>query len=491
MKRALILSFCTLLAIGCEGTASDENYGEPYDVASSTQELGSPPTNPVLVVPTVPTAGINGARASRLSLEPHIWQACISQTTATCSTGSGGVGAVCGISALCNTDLFCIGGVCMAPVGLGGACPSNAECGAYSGTPLVCILGTCLQYSGLLGPCDEPADCVLPPGSGAAVCVLNLCRPLGDIGAPCQNTAHCKNTGSGGQPLTCFIPSGSTAGTCQVIGGPGAPCTDEVQCTQSTAPRCIPTTPSRTCALSGGDNAPCDDKPDCNQATAPTGRECVASLCKVKGTVGTPCTLNSECLNSLVCINGSCNSLSATGGACDETLDCTQTQQQGCLQGICRVTGLLNGPCGTPNEFCGANSACNTAQNPSGGMLCIGTVCLCPSTDVCYENADCALTSTGAQSVCVPRIAPSTGKVCRPAGTTPTGCCDEKADCRPIGASTCLLSAVNLGCNSGGECRTGLSQGATCSTSDQCTGVLVCKINTLVPGRNYTTCEYP
>lgn len=470
---------------------------DPANTASSSQGLQAAPADPLdpaSLPPDRPT-NINGKRPSRYGIETDTWQACISKTTAACSTGSGGLGATCGPGALCNTDFLCVAGVCKRPGGVGEACLANGEC-TTTPVPLVCVNSLCNARSFLLGPCDEPADCQLPAGNpGPAICVANVCRTPGDLGAPCQTALHCKPSTPAGLPMMCSIPAGQAVGTCAVNSGVGGPCTDETHCNQSTAPRCIPTTDppatAHVCNQPGGDGAFCDDKPDCNQATSATGRECVAGRCRVAGYQGMPCSQNSQCIVGLACIAGACNPLSAPGGTCDEVGDCTQSQQTRCVSNVCRVTGVLNGPCGQPNNFCSSNPSCVFAGNAAGTMYCINDTCVCPSLDTCTDNSQCAPTSGGQPQVCVPRIAPAQGKFCRPAGTTPTGCCDEKADCRPLGASTCLMNPASLGCNSGGVCTAGLPQMAVCSRDDECSGVLVCRINTNIPGRNYKTCEYP
>lgn len=493
MKKLLFVFVAAGLAACGSGQSEEElltsNTSTEEAVGESAAALGTPPADPATggVVPR-PSRGINGSRPPRVTVEPQPTLVCISKTTAACTTGSGGIGAVCGPSALCNTDLACVAGVCRARSTLNGTCALNVECGAYQGTALVCIQGSCKFKSPDTGACDEAADCA-GSAAGPSQCVANVCRPLGDIGAPCQSPLHCKATSSTGQPLTCMIPSGATVGTCQVLSGPGGGCVDETQCNQSTAPRCIPTTPNRTCAVSGATGARCDDKPDCNQAIGAAGQECINNTCQLKGSAGTSCSLNSNCINGLVCINGTCIGQSGTGGACDEIADCTQTQPQGCVSGVCRLSGVLNGPCGA-GGFCGSSATCATSSNPSGVLFCIAGTCSCPASGTCFTNSNCGPTPTGQQQVCVPRVAPAIGNVCQPVNTSTGGCCDEKADCRPTGGSTCSSAVHTLGCNAGGQCIVGKNQGQICASSEECNGSLVCKINTLIPGRNYTTCEF-
>lgn len=502
MKQALTVFVCLYLGFtSCSDEASEseapfaaaaEAAPDPAELGTSMHGLQAAPPDPLTAAslpPDRPT-GVNGKRPSRYGVETDNWQACISKTTATCTTGSGGLGATCGTSAPCNTDFVCVGGVCKRPGGLDEACLSNPDCAS----PYVCITGSCKPKSSQSGACDEVADCIdnLVPGQVVA-CVSGVCRTQGDIGAPCASQLDCRATSATGEPIICALPFGTSEGFCQLLSGIGGPCSDEQQCNQSTAPRCIPTRPDgpKNCQLSSGEGGFCDDKADCSQANAPNGRECVLNICRTAGTAGTPCVQNSNCTNGLVCIAGRCNTTSTTGGACDEMADCAQSpSQQACVANVCRVSGVLDGPCG-PNNFCSNNSQCTFAGNPSGAMYCINSVCKCPSSDTCQDNSQCPPAFNGEQQVCVPRIAPAQGKFCRPVGTSPAGCCDEKADCRPIGASTCLLQPTQLGCNSGGVCTTGLSQGAMCSRTDECSGVLVCRINTNVPGRTYTTCEYP
>lgn len=495
--------FTTCLALLCAGITSCSNR-DPNDstespavpeVEARARGLQAAPADPLTPasIPSDKPTSINGKRPSRYTLEPHAWQSCTAKTTAACTTGSGGLGAACGISTPCSPDFICVNNFCKRLGNLNEACTSNFECVSS----LACISSLCKVRSLLLGPCDEATDCQLPVGEpGPAFCINSQCRVPGDLGAPCQNNLHCKATSSSGQQLLCIIPQGQTVGTCNALSGPGGPCSDETQCNQSTAPRCVPTVsgePSindpRVCSMPGSDGAYCDNPADCNQAVS-GGRQCNNGVCRTTGTVGTACTINTNCINGLVCINNSCNSVSNPGGACDENGDCSQTQAQRCINRTCQVTGLLNAPCGL-NQFCATNTQCVFGGNPNGAMVCVNDVCKCPSSDTCQDNSQCPNTSSGEQQVCVPRLSPETGKRCRPAGTTVTGCCDEKADCRPINNSTCLLGPSPMGCNSGGVCADGQVQGTFCTGDDQCKGVLVCRKNQFGPYPNNTTCEYP
>lgn len=491
MKKSLG-TFCIFITIltGCgneESTQAPERP-EPGEYESIEGQLGTPPPNPDTAVPTPPTTGVNGTRVSRDSLEPRSWLACITKTSSACSTGSGGIGAVCGAAAPCNSDLTCMNGVCASLVGAGGSCSSNFQCGSFAGSRLICAAGTCRAPSGQSGPCDEASDC----NSTSLACSNGTCQPAGPgFGQACEaGRTPCAGTSPTGAPLVCYVgQAGGTEGWCQEISGVGGLCWDETACNQATAPRCIPTAPNRTCNVAGAAGALCDDKPDCNQS-APGGLECIANRCQARGGPGATCGTNSHCQNGLACIAGACQTLSGTGGTCDEVADCSQAPgATTCVAGVCRLSGVFGGQCGIGGQ-CANSSSCITGQNPNGVLACIGDTCACPGSvgTTCFENSDCGLWTNGVQTVCLPN--PNVpGKSCNLPNLNTGGCCDEKADCRPINGSTCWLAGgPALACSSGGgQCVIGLPQGSACLTSDQCTGALVCKT---LPGRTSTTCEF-
>jgi len=297
----------------------------------------------------------------------------------TCSsTGScvelGGAGFDCN-EADCHSGLVCQGTTCGAPAAATESCASTRECAA----PLVCINGACGTRVALGAACTSNESCGFGARCSASLCVAGtsacpasgpscgsgysctdsavfVCRSRGTTGATCAFNNECADgllclsglcaasvtPGLGescyditAQFLTCeegFTCDVDTTVTCVARLGAGAVCTRPVcasglACvagTCATAP-----TAGQDCGLEGGCAAGlvCDSESRCANYQA-AGDECVVGICgpglvcrgsltcERLATQTEACASNSECIPSLLCVDGTCSVGASVGASC-------------------------------------------------------------------------------------------------------------------------------------------------------------------------------
>lgn len=190
---------------------------------------------------------------------------------------------------------------------LGDPCESTPDC--QSG--LTCQRGRCRATAG--GDCNTITDCAsgqspplvacLPPsGGGGSVCTST---PPGNG----QSCAKDVSGGSCGPGLVC-----SSGSIC--LGGAGASCTSNTQC--GTGYQCNGSVAGSICvgsAVGSTCNTGLQQCLSSSNLTCATGGT-VINTCQVPGSVGTPCTSNSNCTSPLTCSippGGTTGSCSGTG----------------------------------------------------------------------------------------------------------------------------------------------------------------------------------
>jgi len=310
------------------------------------------------------------------------------QDTASCDDGDGCTdNDVCGALGDCSGDTV----ICN---DFQGGCRTASHCDddatprcqyVLAGDRSSCLRGsaTGLCDTGLCVECIDPADCQDPP-TGFAMCWISSCPTSAcdyavQAGVECEG-AQCAN----GDLISAKICG--TSGTCPHAGGGdcgGLRCADATSCLTSCA--------SVADCLGG---LPCD---------LPAGGECQLLADDAS------CNDNGECIN--VCIEQVCAGTSATGGVCDDALDCPAEHD------------------------------------------CVGDVCLLVDGATCSDDSGCEHTCIASQ--------------CAPLSTVGGGC-DDSVDCVSgmscDGASTCRLD-LGEDCVEPTDCGSGFCANAVCCST--------------------------
>lgn len=268
--------------------------------------------------------------------------------------------------------------------------------------------------------CSSNSEC--PSGQ---VCLERtfLCSTPSEVGEYCDENADCQAGSCNTTTNTCAdssntCTSSSTCGTGEAcISGSCTPtnsCSNDSQCTD-TAQSCI----NGSCQnlnISGG---ACDTENDCViQLTCQNGT-CVPPLVQ--------CSTNSQCTSGEVCINGNCS----TSNVCNNDSQCFDAGQS-CISGSCQNVGI-------------SGSQCDSDPDCSGSLTCQSGVCTAPVTS-CSSNAQCSGSEICINSVC-----------------TTTNSCTTDFQCNDP-AQSCI----------NGSCQATNGQGGQCNTDGDCTGTLVC-----------------
>ncbi|HEY1812066.1 MAG TPA: hypothetical protein VGG74_06895 [Kofleriaceae bacterium] len=205
--------------------------------------------------------------------------------------GTVAMGSACEQNAECQSGACAIGdcqqacctGTCaavQAPAGSGDPCitrPCEPDLTCSTNT------GTCAALGGMSDACALPTDCDFGLG-----CAGGECQPLPAVGQPCLD-GQCADVGA-----VC-----NEAGTCVMVGLPGAACATDADCSQFA--ECNGTTCVAFPMLGESCDAGCSDGSYCNIADGGSG----SGTCTALGSDGTPCTVSSECANGY-CPSGTC-----------------------------------------------------------------------------------------------------------------------------------------------------------------------------------------
>jgi hypothetical protein len=244
---------------------------------------------------------------------------CITGTCANLSTTNG----ACDDGLDCGAGLSCSAGECLLDNGQTG-CTNNSQCAS------VCVIGTCADVSATNGACDESPDCLsghtcsdgeclLDNGQAGCsantqclgTCIFGTCNDLSTTNGDCDEAADC-GTGHTCSANACLLENGQTG------------------C--STNDHCLNVCINGTCGDVSSTLEACDETLDCG-----SGHTCSGIQCRLD-TGETGCTANNQCV--AVCIFGTCDELSSTGGTCDESADCVSGHS---CSGTCLVDGAQTG----------------------------------------------------------------------------------------------------------------------------------------------------
>jgi hypothetical protein len=376
----------------------------------------------------------------------------------------------CAVDGDCGSNRYCTGGKCFNKGAAGATCAGNNQCS--SGVCGIAGSGNCCTAActtgGMCGAtaCSSTGACVYPTNTtscGSASCSNGQLTPAGKCngagactpGTPgscpggfiCASTTACKTScASAGdcasQPSTC------SGGACMSQGGPGAPCSNNSQCT------------SNLCGVAGTGN--------CCSASCTTGGTCGASGCNTSGACVYPSS-------STRCGSSSCSGSTFTpAGSCNGSGSCTAGTPGACAGGfICVDSTSCKTLCGTDTD-CASSNYCTSGScvaKLANGTACGGdNQCL---TGVCADGFCCDMTCSGACQAC--NLASSRGTCSSVLNTTGPRCngtmtCDGAGNC---------LKTNGQACSTGSECLIGNCVGNLCCDGP-CTGG--CQSCTQSPG---------
>ncbi|MCC6903570.1 MAG: FG-GAP repeat protein [Polyangiaceae bacterium] len=368
----------------------------------------------------------------------------------------GVAGQSCAVNDDCDSNYFCVDGVCCTS-----ACPGYCE---------VCstALGAVANGSCTVKPAGSTPD---QPCAGGALCN----GTTGACPSGCTSDANC--------PANQYC---STAGTCLPSRANGQACNPQADCATPGCKLCA----SGNCvdgvccntACAGGPCDRCDLPTPGTCGVIPKGgtpqSSCNGYLCNgTSAGCGTTCAGATDCASTHYCDNGSCTPKKTKGQDCSAQAECDTGLY--CSDGVC-CASECKGKCqackaankenGTATGDCGA---AKKGSNP--GTLCV------KSSDPCGDQAACS----GLEGACAvaafgTSCGPTTcngnavsGKTCDGTGT----CIDQQnALCSPYkcqsGACTSPCTA-DVQCDAdyyctGGFCVTKFDNGKGCAAANEC-----------------------
>jgi len=348
---------------------------------------------------------------------------------ATCEAdGAAGDGCItdtdCAAAYHCNEAT----GVCAPDGAAGDGCITDTDCAA--GYHCDEVAGSC-EADGATGDgCVADADC-----AAAYHCdeTAGTCEPDGDPGAECVDNSDCA------EGYNCL------GGTCALGGNEGDSCASEADC--EPAMHCDET--QGTCVPDSPEDGPCTVASDCV-----AGLYCVNDVCDPQAPEGTPCTADSECQDNLHC-DVTCTPDVADGGACDETGDCVSGN---CNNSLCCASGKTC--CASPATCPGA--APSVCGSPA---TCQGT-----RTDAtCVESA-CGTTTVDDDTACDSSV---TAKSCTPYADVK---CSGAAD-QGLPAACAATCATDAACASDHVCVASKCEPVICSVAGSAGAVGNCHLN--------------
>lgn len=344
-----------------------------------------------------------------------------------CREACAGACESCGINGECTADaagtscgdgLQCAGrGLCLAPAGsvcqAGSDCTSG-NCMAAVGGGTACCTEACA--GGLL--CNGDGVCVSPESDLGAVCTIDTdClggRCFDGVCCDSECGGACERCNAPGQEGRCSAePPGTTDAACP----PNTECAGRGECLRPLGANCTLNGDCRSgecgLALEGSGEI-------CCEATCLNGQRCSpAGSC-----VDAPRPDGSACVAGTDCLSGSC----VAGRCCESECD-----------GVCQACSGL-GDC---NVSPGNDIRCPPVDCPTSTTICVSYP---PdvSANLCAAFGSCR----SAEQDCRPTFAPA-GTPCEPLAPGVTGTCD--------GTGTCRDPRVGLGvtCNADEQCTSG------------------------------------
>lgn len=285
---------------------------------------------------------------------------------ATATSGSGGGGLDCSAAADCASldgpcaKGACVGGTCVAEPA---ADLSPCEDGLFCTVEDFCAGGACSP--GKPRPCDAPDTCSV----GSCDEIKDACVSApGPDGVACDDGDICTSKGAcvagkcvGSDPIDCSGKSGECfVGVCDpAVGCVAEPANEGGACAAKSEDPCVVGQCSGGLCVDvpGNDGAPCDDNVFCTDGESCSNGVCGGGathdcsspgLClvgtcdlasdsciAVPGNDGDPCIPSDSCMTNATCMGGLCaaGDPAPDGAICDDGLSCTVNEA--CQAGVC------------------------------------------------------------------------------------------------------------------------------------------------------------
>jgi hypothetical protein len=419
----------------------------------------------------------------------------------TCQPNNEPDGAACNDGLACNTEEFCLAGVCSGGSphdcsGTGDQCNADSSCDP-DGEEGNCDAPGGAAHEG--DPCDDGNPCDAGETCQSGSCVGGLLVDCTGSGGDCREDSSCDSSG--------------IEGNCDIIGNPinegqacddgqacltGETCTDgecagssPVDCSGtgdecSADSECDPAGAEGNCAVTGAainEGQQCDDGDICT-----TQETCQAGACA--GGLPVDCSdLDDEC-NLGVC--------NATSGECElepraEGTSCGSSEENDCTsQDTCDAEGVCQPNHAVDGTTCDDGDVCNTAEACLAGACSGGALVDCSGTgDLC--NADSSCDPAGSEGNCdTPGGAINEGldcddmDVCNVGETCQAGACigGASVDCLGTGDqcnldSSCDPAGLEGNCDTPGGAT---NEGQACDDGDVCNVGEQCQVGTCTGG---------
>lgn len=363
-----------------------------------------------------------------------------------CSGGVRTLPSTCDGSGNCvgNGSENCDQGACSGPVCLGQCqsdtdCTSDKYCEPLSGdcTPKLTDGTSCqssLPNACESGFCVDGVCCNTACTGSCYGCGSGTCSPQ-PAGQDPDNDCSIDAPGSCGQDGAC-----DGNGGCRLYGGQVS--CGNASCTGSTY------TPAPSCDGEGG-------------CKTPTSSGCGAYLC-AGNVCGTSCTSSAQCSSGYYCDTGkkACVPLLGIGERCTDSGECKEGH---CVDGVCcdsACTGSCQA-CSASKRGTGSDGTCGYVKaglDPDGNCSDQGAAS-CGTDGACDGSGGCRLYSSSTECA---------AQSCSGSTLTPARTCTGSGQCGLTSSSTC---PGHLLCN-GSSCRT------SCSSSTHCAAGYICKTST-------------
>ncbi len=339
--------------------------------------------------------------------------------------------AACDDGDPCTANDACLGGKCLAGVGIC-QCTSNGDCAKYDDGDLCNGSLYCDKAAGPPFVCKlNPSTVVVCPKDKDGLCIANMCLPQ--------------------------------SGSCAMVPAPlNTPCDDGDLCTSGDA--C-----DKGLCLGGTNTCFCKSNADC--AAQEDGDKCNGTLycnkAKAKCELNPLTVVTCQTANDTACSKNLCNPVSgtcqvvavSTGKACDDGNTCTSGES--CQKGACTATANT---C-----QCGKDADCAKHED---GNACNGTLYCHAASGKCVVNpATVVFCDTDDDPTCLRDVCdPKTG-VCSPSPLPKDGnSCSDGNPCTAsdaCAAGACKGGANTCQCQNDSECKVK-------EDGDLCNGTLYC-----------------